>query len=326
MPAPEPLLIWSDPPRELIGFLASYLPLGALGFQFGVLWPALRAGGPGRNVLGTASHRAALIGLVGTLFGALVILFAILNRAHETGAGWTDTLILLHGPTATRVWLVALTAIGFALVLSRQQWGWFFALIGMLWIQLGGIGQLFTGRWAGMVNPLHVFGGSLWLGTLFVMMVAGVGAAIATGGDSADRDAAVGLLVRKFSAIALVGAGLLGITGIITAWRHLHRWSSLWTTPYGWTLDAKLVVVFFIASLGFYHWRLAGPNLRSADDVKTFRITAWRELKLTGLVLLITSVLVSLPSPRRKLAPPAAAIEAPVTPSPTPPSTPPARP
>lgn len=298
MLAAEPLLTWSDPPRELAGFLASYLPLGALGFQFGVLWPALRSGGPGRNVLGNASHRAAVIGLVGTLFGALVLLVAVMNRASMTGLGWTDTVILLRGPVVQRLWLLALTAIGFALVLGRMQAGWFLALVGMLWIQLGGIAILFTKRWMAMANSIHVFGGSLWLGTLFVMMVAGVGAAFATGGDTPDRDAAVGLLVRKFSAIALVGAGLLGVSGVITAWRHLHRWSSLWTTPYGFTLDAKLVVVLLIVSLGYYHWRKAGPNLNTPDAVRTFKVTAWRELRLAGLVLLITSVLVSLPSPR----------------------------
>lgn len=292
----EPLLVWTDPPRELIGFLASYLPLGALGFQFGVLWPALRAGGPGRNVLGTASHRAALIGLIGTLFGACAILISVLNRVHVTGAGWTDTLILLRGPVVTRVWLVALAAVGFALVLARQEWGWCLSLVGMLWIQLGGIAILFTKRWMGMANSLHVFGGSLWLGTLFVMMVAGVGVAFRA--EASERDAAVGTLVRRFSAIALTGAGLLGVTGVITAWRHLHRWSSFWTTPYGWALDAKLVVVCFILGLGFYHWKKAGPNLNSSEAVATFRKTAWRELKLAGLVLIITSVLVSLPSPR----------------------------
>lgn len=298
MLAAEPLLTWTDPPRELLGFLASYLPLGALGFQFGVLWPALRSGGPGRDVLGSASHRAAVIGLVGTLCGALVVLIAILGRASMTGLGFTDTVILMRGPIVQRIWLLALTTIGFTLVLARLQAGWFLSAVGMLWIQLGGIAILFTKRWMAMANSLHVFGGSLWLGALFVMMVAGVGAAFATGGDTPDRDAAVGLLVRKFSAIALFGAGLLGVSGVITAWRHLHRWSSLWTTPYGFALDAKLLVVLSIVTLGYYHWRKAGPGLTTPEAVKSFKVTAWRELKLAGLVLLITSVLVSLPSPR----------------------------
>ena len=35
----EPLLVWTDPLREIIGFLASYLPLGAVGYYFAVLRP-----------------------------------------------------------------------------------------------------------------------------------------------------------------------------------------------------------------------------------------------------------------------------------------------
>ncbi|MGH7532101.1 MAG: hypothetical protein ACREL4_02310, partial [Gemmatimonadales bacterium] len=50
----------------------------------------------------------------------------------------------------------------------------------------------------------------------------------------------------------------------------------------------------------YHHWQKAGPNLNSSEAVATFKTTAWRELKLAGVVLLITSVLVSLPSPRSR--------------------------
>lgn len=296
----EPLLTWSDPPRELLGFLASYLPLGAAGFYFAVLRPAVASGGPGAETLADSGPRAARIGLIGALCGALALLVAALLRAHENGLGFVDTLILQRGPIGQRLLLLALVGAGFTLATARISWGWFLAGAAALVIQLGNLPEVFSGRWFGIVNPVHVLGGSLWLGTLFVMMVAGVGIAFASNAAQGEKDAAVATLVRRFSAIALIGAGLLGVTGVITAWRHLHRWSSLWTTPYGWTLDAKLVVVFLVAGLGFYHWRAAGPNLNSSEAVTTFRKTAWRELKLAGLVLLITSVLTSLPSPRSR--------------------------
>ena len=295
----EPLLVWTDPPREIIGFLASYLPLGAVGYYFAVLRPTLRQGFPGSAALTDSAPRAARIGLVGVLCGALALLISVIGRAEHTGLGFSDTVILMRGPVVQRILLVTAVGLGFVLALLRRSWGWIIAALGALWIQLNGLPQVFSGRWFGIVNPIHVLGGSLWLGTLFVMMVAGVG--IALQADAGERDAAVGTLVRRFSAIALVGAGLLGITGVITAWRHLHRWSSLWTTPYGWTLDAKLVVVLLILTLGFYHWRTVRLALGSTpESVVTFRKTAWRELKLAGLVLVITSVLVSLPSPRSR--------------------------
>ena len=300
MLAPEPLLVWSDPPREIIGFLASYLALGAVGFYWAVLRPSLRAGGAGTAALADSGPRAARIGLLGALCGALILIFAVLTRSHESGLSFTDTVILQRGGIIQRLILLSLVVIGFALAAGRMTFGWCLAAVTTLWIQLNGLPAVFSGRWFGIINPVHVLGGSLWLGTLFVMMVAGVGIAFASQVPQGEKDAAVATLVRRFSAIALTGAGLLGVTGVITAWRHLHRWSSLWTTPYGWTLDAKLVVVFFIFWLGFYHWRTAGPNLKSSEDVTMFRKTAWRELKLAGLVLIITSILTSLPSPRSR--------------------------
>ncbi|MGH7591204.1 MAG: copper resistance D family protein [Gemmatimonadales bacterium] len=296
----EPLLVWTDPPREILGFLASYLSLGAVGFYWGVLRPALRSGGAGTAALADSGPRAARIGLIGALCGTLALLVAALLRSHQTGLSFADTMILQRGPIAQRVILISLVVAGFALAAGRNTFGWCLAAVAALVIQLNNLPSVFTGRWFGIVNPVHVLGGSLWLGTLFVMMVAGVGIASSALVAPADRDAAVAMLVRKFSAIALTGAGLLGVSGVTTAWQHLHRWSSLWTTPYGWTLDAKLAVVCFILGLGYYHWRKAGPNLNSSEAVATFKITAWRELKLAGLVLLITSVLVSLPSPRSR--------------------------
>ena len=300
MSSPEPLLNWPDPPRELIGFLASYLTLGAVGFYFGVLWPARRNGGAGTAALADSGPRAARIGLIGVFCVALSLLLAAIMRAHLMGLSFTDALLVQRGPILMRLALVLLLVIGFSLGAARKGFGWCLAAVVALFIQLNNLPGVFRGRWFGIINPVHVLGGSLWLGTLFVMMVAGVGIALASNVAQGEKDAAVGLLVRRFSAVGLTGAGLLGVTGVITAWRHLHRWSSLWTTPYGWTLDAKLVVVFFIFWLGFYHWRTAGPNLKSSDDVAMFRKTAWRELTLAGLVLIITSILTSLPSPRSR--------------------------
>lgn len=300
MPAPEPLLNWPDPPRELIGFLASYLTLGAVGFYFGVLWPSRRNGGAGTAALADSGPRAARIGLIGVFCAALSLLVAAIMRAHLMGLSFTDALLVQRGPILLRLTLVLLLVIGFSLGAARKGFGWCLAAVVALFIQLNNLPGVFHGRWFGIINPVHVLGGSLWLGTLFVMMVAGVGIALASNVAQGEKDAAVGLLVQKFSAIGLTGAGLLGVTGVTTAWRHLHRWSSLWTTPYGWTLDAKLLVVCCILGLGYYHWRKAGPNLKTTEDVATFRMTAWRELKLAGLVLIITSILVSLPSPRSR--------------------------
>ncbi|HEX2780397.1 MAG TPA: CopD family protein, partial [Gemmatimonadaceae bacterium] len=106
-------------------------------------------------------------------------------------------------------------------------------------------------------------------------------------------------MVNGFSPLALVMGGLVVLFGVITAWRHLEPISALWTTPYGWALIAKLVVVAVVFALGAWNWRRQRPALGSDEAARAMRRSATRELAAAGLVLLITAVLVSLPSPRR---------------------------
>jgi hypothetical protein len=59
----EPLLQWSDPVKEFVGFVALFLGAGAIGFRF----TALR-GEPiesDRKFYNDAARRAATLGLIG---------------------------------------------------------------------------------------------------------------------------------------------------------------------------------------------------------------------------------------------------------------------
>jgi putative copper export protein len=114
----------------------------------------------------------------------------------------------------------------------------------------------------------------------------------------ARRGPVVARLVNGFSPLALFGAGLLAAMGVITAWTHLKRLDALWTTPYGWALIAKLCVVATVVGFGALNWRKQKPKLGDEAGALSIRGSATIELVLGGVVLLITSVLVSLPSPR----------------------------
>jgi putative copper export protein len=105
-------------------------------------------------------------------------------------------------------------------------------------------------------------------------------------------------MVNRFSPLALTMGAVVVIFGVITAWRHLHVLSNLWSTPYGYTLIAKLCVVSFVFGLGAWNWRRQRPTLGSESAAVSIRRSATAELTVAGIVLLITAVLVSLPSPR----------------------------
>jgi putative copper export protein len=155
-----------------------------------------------------------------------------------------------------------------------------------------------TGRWFSNVNPLHEIAASLWLGTLAVLALAGLTTVFRSEVSSEERGRLVAEMVSRFSPLALGAAGLLAITGVTTAWRHLKRLESLWTTPYGFALVAKLCVVAIVVALGAWNWRRMKPNLGDEDGAVAITKSATVELSFAALVLAITALLVSLPSPK----------------------------
>jgi putative copper export protein len=111
-------------------------------------------------------------------------------------------------------------------------------------------------------------------------------------------------MVNGFSPLALRCGVLLVLSGLTTAWLHLKPLSSLWTTPYGYALLVKLGLVAIVFGLGAWNWRRQRPRL--GDDAAAGRIrrSSTMELAVATLVLMVTAILVSLPSPKRP-APPA---------------------
>jgi putative copper export protein len=147
-----------------------------------------------------------------------------------------------------------------------------------------------------MVNPVHQLLAGLWLGTLAVLVLAGITTALR--GERRGRGAAVAEMVNGFSPLALTCGPLLIATGVITALRHLTPFSSLWSTPYGYALLLKLCLVAATFALGAWNWRRQRPQLGSDAAAGSLLRSSVLELAAALLVLTVTAVLVSLPSPK----------------------------
>ena len=290
---------WPQPLVELLGFLAAFLATGAVGFRFFVLrsWAGGRAAGSleGIEAVGPrAARRSAVVGLVGAIL-ALVLLVLDLNgqaTEHQT------TLLALLGssaPTSLELGLSVAAALGLALAAWNVGWGWILAALGIV---LGVFEPALFGKWARLVNPVHMLAGGLWIGTLFHMVVAGIVPILGSGLSSERRGALVQEMVARFSPFALSSAGVLAVFGVITAWRHLHTLAALWTTPYGIALIVKLCVVGCVLALGAFNWKRQLPLLGTEAGARSLRRSASAELAVAAVVLVITSILVSLPSPR----------------------------
>lgn len=277
---------------QYVGFLSSFWILGAVGFRFGVVRGGVR---DASAAVDRAVARAGLVGSIGVVLGFVSLVASLAKRAapkHQTLAA------AFHAGGVTSVAQVALLcvlAIAFLLAWRDVRAAW--PVAGLAAIALA-LRSALGGRASAMINPLHVLGASLWIGTLFVIVACGLGELLRPAVPASEREPAVAEIIHRFSILALCSAGLLGVTGLITAWNHLHVLRSLWTTAYGYALDVKLFFVAVVAALGAWNWRRVGPGLGSEGGARAIRRTATSELAFAAIVLLATAVLVSLPSPK----------------------------
>jgi putative copper export protein len=281
---------------EYIGFISFFAVYGALGFHFQVL-KALRtesaltvAGSP----VDRADRRAATIGFFGEVLMILTLLNDLIGRAEEKHISIMGAVNAGGARQVFQIVCIALFFICFALAAQRMRTAWIIAgITGVVYA----LRNITTGRWFSMVNPLHEVAASLWIGTLAVMLVAGISVVFRQTVPSDERGWLVAEMVNRFSPLALSAATLLGITGVTTAWRHLKHLNALWTSPYGFALDAKLCVVAMVVALGAWNWRRMKPKLGDETGARAIARSASTELSFAAIVLAITALLVSLPSP-----------------------------
>lgn len=302
----EPLIEWSETVRELAGFIGLFLGAGAVGFRYAAVRGRL-AGGDHAEVWADAARRAAVLGLIGWLIRAVL---TAINLPGAAARQHTTVAALAGGNLQTQVQLLllVLALLGFALAAMGRGIGWPLAAVGVIVGQLRGV---FFGPLTRMVNPVHALAAGLWIGTLLVLLVAGIGTVMRHERGRERRGVLVAEMVNGFSPLALACGIVVVVFGVITAWRHLPKIDALWTTPYGWALIAKLVFVAAVFALGAWNWRRQRPTLGSEPAADSIRRSSVAELSVAGVVLVITAILVSLPAPPRPKAPGAPAGEGP---------------
>lgn len=288
----EPLFAWADAGRELISFLALFLSTGAIGFRFSALRGSRVEAD--RAFYADAARRAAWLGLAGVVVRIVNLALALpgnAERAHTTVGGLLTTDAL----AAMQVVFLSVALVGYVLATARVDAGWKIAAAGVVGVS---IRAAFIGRWTSLINPMHTLAAGLWIGTLFILVTAGLGALFRHEPSRARRGAIAADMVNGFSPLALGMGGVVVLFGVITAWRHLHRLENLWSTPYGLALIAKLVFVAMVFALGAWNWRRERPTLGSEEAAVSVRRSAVAELTVAAIVLLITAVVVSIPAPK----------------------------
>jgi putative copper export protein/methionine-rich copper-binding protein CopC len=146
-----------------------------------------------------------------------------------------------------------------------------------------------------IADTLHVLGAGTWLGTLAALLAAGLpAAAFAHEGEGPSAFAA---MVRAFSPVALAGSGLAAVTGLTSALFHVSAPADLFGTTYGRMLLVKLGLLAVVGAIGFYNWRRVLPTLGDAAAAAHLRRSARMEIGFGVAVVLVTAILVALPTP-----------------------------
>ncbi|MDA1093478.1 MAG: CopD family protein [Acidobacteria bacterium] len=151
----------------------------------------------------------------------------------------------------------------------------------------------------GVVLPMslqigHLLAAGIWLGTLLVLLSAGVRS---TTTPATESGAAMSTLVDRFSPVAMTAAALLAGTGLGTAYLYVDEIPQLWGTTYGRALLLKTGLFGLTAALGAYNWRRVRPRLAEPEGVARLRRSGMAELLVAAVVLVVTAWLVHLPTP-----------------------------
>jgi copper transport protein len=298
-----------------VNYLAILGVIGTVVFRLLVLGYLRRRGGPADGRwLSEAAHRAAAVGL---LFG-IVLLLAGAARLYAQS-------MAMHGTQ------LALDAERLLMMLQRTVWGWAWlvqmaaGIAALACFTLARRSPAGTASWSGaalaaaalavtpalsghaaamtgaigtfaiVTHTLHVMSAAGWLGTLFVLLTAGIPAALSVGaGDGPER---LSRLVRAFSPMALLFAALLIVSGAVAAFLHSTSLDALIGSRYGTMLLVKLGIFLLVFGTGAYNFLRVRPALGREASTRHLKRSAGVELAMAAAVLLATAVLVATARP-----------------------------
>jgi putative copper export protein len=153
------------------------------------------------------------------------------------------------------------------------------------------------------LQALHILGGGAWMGTLFHLFLSR--RVLQQAQPQADL-ALVAAVLRRFAPIALSAAGLIAVSGAISAVRYVGPPAGLLFSAYGLTLLVKMMLLLPIFYAGFTNFRLIAPGLaaaqradqgRAQDLLRRFGRTLELEVTAGVLVVAVAGIVGSVSPP-----------------------------
>ncbi len=292
-----------------------------------VLRPAISPAWQAGPALARRAQRLAAIAMLLAIAGSI---FALLVQAAGTtdGSGFARALVdTLTGTRYGRLWQVRIGLfLGFAAVLLTCAWWWphrrrlaagvALAVAAALPVPFSLISHAAAqpvGRTAAVAfDVLHLLGASLWIGGLFVL--AGVLLPTLRDLTPMGRRVVLARALPRFSVVALISWGVLGLTGLYSAWLQVGNLEALRTTDYGRTLILKGLLLLPLLALGAVNLLVITRRIRRVMDdpgarvwSRRFALVVGTEAVLVVLVLLVVGRLIGQPPAREVITDRAAA-------------------
>jgi copper transport protein len=287
-----------------IGFVALFLLIGSVAFKYAIVSRMSRAADPSDPFIHVASVSGATLGMFAAV--ALLMVSVVKLYAETVGMPGVPLRTILFGTSWGWALLAQIAAcivgfIAFARAHRESRLAWpvaaFCAVV--LAVTPALTGHAIGSDEAPFMVPLdilHVAGGSVWIGTLAVIVFVGIGAAFKAPGETRPGSRVAGM-INTFSPLALLCAATVIASGAIASLLNLDGLSHLWTSAYGLMLLRKLVFVTLLLAAGAWNWRRMKPRLGTDDKVREIQRSARLELAVAGIVLAFTAFLVAMPPP-----------------------------
>lgn len=223
-----------------------------------------------------ASLGIAVVGAVGLIvLGGMAIGFDPISYVADSRTGQ-----LLLARTA-----LGIAAASLVMVLARDRAPLAFlvgavgGVAGLVLVAIGGHAAAYDSPAPAAAVVVHLIAASVWLAGILTL------AWLAIAGTTLDRP--LSILVPRFSAVALVSAGLIALTGVYSDWVQTRTLVSL-DTPYSATLAVKIALAMAAFSLGAFNYMSGGR-----DGDRRFRPRVVVESGLVLAVLVATGILAS---------------------------------
>jgi len=300
IPGPDPTVKQALVTTRILGFAATALFVGGLVFV-SVIWPfggnerrtrrlltvswalglltalaeiPLQAGYDALDHLSGIFDMSALKVLLGGRQGAVLAAGALLWIA----AGVVLAMLLQRTERAAAApgWRVGLAAVGFGLVRTTG---------------MAGHDDTVHPLAGAIADTVHLTGVTLWIGGLAVLLI---------GVLPRRRPEELGVVVSRYSNLALVSVTTIIIAGVLLAWHLLGSWHALVSTSYGHLLLIKTGIVAAVLMLAQHSksWvrhRLDVAVLLDGDraTVRPFVYSVAAETGLAMAILVAAGVLVT---------------------------------